>query len=123
MPDNPVYAKSAAHAATSKQPFGSITWFAGGAVGNATGLTLGRTVIKPGQHNPRHRHNACEEVLHLLSGQLRHSMGDEHFDLAAGDTIVIPAGVYHNAVNTGNVDADMIVAFSSAARDFELEGK
>lgn len=105
----------------TRAAWGSLNWLAGGTVGNARGLTLGRVTIKPGQCNPRHRHPRCEEILYLMAGRLRHTLGDEAFEMQAGDTITVPAGVFHNAVNIGDVDADMIVAFDSADRDFELE--
>jgi hypothetical protein len=34
---------------------------------------------------------------------------------------VIPAGVFHNALSIGDSDADMIVAYSSGTREFEVE--
>jgi oxalate decarboxylase/phosphoglucose isomerase-like protein (cupin superfamily) len=39
----------------------------------------------------------------------------------AGDTLVVPPGIMHNAVNIGEGDADMIVAYSSGTRDFHPE--
>lgn len=103
------------------QEWGSLRWFASQSLGNANGLTLGRVRIKHGQANPRHCHPGCEEVLHLLSGCLEHTIGSERVILNPGDTISIPAGVFHNATAIGDEDADMIVAFSSAIRDFQLE--
>ncbi|MHC4714265.1 MAG: cupin domain-containing protein [Planctomycetota bacterium] len=94
---------------------------AGGAVGNAQGLTLGRVVIRKGQSNPRHAHSNCEEALYLLAGRLEHTVGGEKVTLEAGDTLVIPAGVFHNALSIGDSDADMIVAYSSGTREFEVE--
>ncbi|HIG45791.1 MAG TPA: hypothetical protein EYQ20_04975 [candidate division Zixibacteria bacterium] len=41
--------------------------------------------------------------------------------MTAGDTLVLPAGVMHNAVSKGDMDADMIVTYSSGERDFRLE--
>lgn len=104
-----------------RTPWGHMTWMVSGEVGNATELTVGRVTIHPGKCNPRHCHPTCEEVLHLLAGELEHSLGDRMVRLSAGDSIVIPAGVFHNAVNVGTADADMIVTFSSAQRDFVLE--
>ena len=60
-------------------------------------------------------------MLYLLNGHLEHSLGEDRIMLQAGDSITIPAGMFHNAANVGSEDADMIVAFSSAHRDFELE--
>lgn len=101
--------------------WGSLEWLASRGIGNAQGLTLGRVIIKKGQSNPRHGHNACEEVLYLLAGRLEHTIGDETVVVEAGETIAIPPGVFHNAVSVGDVDADMIVAYSAGDRDFELE--
>jgi quercetin dioxygenase-like cupin family protein len=112
---------SDAEAATTHEDWGSLCWLAGHKVGNAEGLTLGRVVIKPGMSNPRHVHPNCEEALYLMAGRLEHTLGDETVVLEAGDTIVLDAGVPHNATSTGDVDADMIVAYSSGERGFELE--
>jgi len=104
-----------------RTPWGHMTWMVSGELGNANHMTVGRVTIHPGNCNPRHCHPTCEEVLHLLSGELEHSLGDERIRMSAGDCIVIPPGVFHNAVNVGETDADMVVTFSSAQRDFVLE--
>ena len=101
--------------------WGNLTWLASGKNINADDLTLGRVVIKKGCSNPRHGHNSCEEVLYLMAGRLDHSIGDEHVILGAGDTLRVGPGVFHNARSIGDVDADMIVAYSSAERDIEHE--
>lgn len=103
--------------------WGTLTWLANEKLTGCQGVTLGRVVIRKGQNNPRHCHPTCEEVLYLLRGRLKHSIGDESVMMEPGDTINVPAGVYHNAVSIGDEDADMIVAYSSPRRDFELEKK
>jgi quercetin dioxygenase-like cupin family protein len=59
----------------------------------------------------------------VLSGRLRHTVGDGAVTLEAGDTLGIPPGEFHNAVNIGQEDADVIVAYSTGERDFELEAR
>mgnify|MGYP000583682761 CR=1 FL=1 len=103
------------------EEWGSLNWVASKATGNTKNITVGRVTIKKGQSNPRHSHSNCEEVLYLLSGQLEHSIGDETVILRAGDTLVIGPGIAHNAINIGDEDADMIVAYSSGVREFQLE--
>ena len=103
------------------EKWGSLNWLAGNKIGNAQGVTVGRVTIKKGQSNPRHSHSNCEEVLYLLKGRLEHSMGDEKVVLEPGDTLVVNAGVPHDAVSIGETDADMIVAYSSGDRDFVPE--
>jgi quercetin dioxygenase-like cupin family protein len=118
-----MHVRSAGDAAVAKvvEGWGSLTWLASAALLGTATQTLGRVVIRKGEHNPRHRHNRSEEVLYLLSGRLRHTVGDQSIDMGPGDTIVIPAGVFHNAYSISDVDADMIVAYPTSQRDFEPE--
>lgn len=103
------------------EDWGHLTWLAGTKYGNADGLVLGRVTLKAGMSNPRHRHPKCEEVLYLLKGRIVHSIGSESYTLSAGDTITIPAGVFHDAKCISDEDADMIVAYSEGIRLFEPE--
>lgn len=104
------------------QPWGRLTWLASRELGNSTTMTFGRVIIPAGQTNPRHRHPNCDEILHLLSGRIEHSLESESFVLKPGDTISIPAGKWHNARALDGVDAEMVICFSSADRETELEG-
>ena len=117
--------RTAQQAESAKIPesWGALNWLANATLLGTTGQTLGRVLIAKGQNNPRHRHNRCEEVLYLLRGKLRHTVGEESVILEAGDSLLIPAGVFHNAFSIGEEDADMIVAYPTAHRDFEPEKK
>ena len=110
-----------AEAARTETSWGSLRWLASREIGNVSNLTLGRVVIRRGQSNPRHAHPTCEEVLYLLAGRLEHTVGEQTVTLRPGDTLAIPAGVFHNARSTGDEDADMIVTYSTGERDFVLE--
>ncbi|KPK80537.1 MAG: hypothetical protein AMJ81_11905 [Phycisphaerae bacterium SM23_33] len=101
--------------------WGSLEWLASRQIGNAENLTLGRVVIKPGKANPHHGHRNCQELLYLLRGRLEHTIGDRTVVQAAGETVAIPAGVFHHALNIGEEDADMIVAYDAGERDFVRE--
>jgi quercetin dioxygenase-like cupin family protein len=103
------------------EPWGSLCWTANHSLAALAGLTLGRVTLSPGHCNPRHSHPNCDEVLYVLSGTLEHSVRDAVFVLRAGDTLVIPAGVPHQARNIGAEIADTIVAYSSGQREFKLE--
>lgn len=101
--------------------WGQIVWLVCGAQGNSSTMTFGRVTIKAGQANPRHIHPNCDEILHLLSGQIEHSLGDERVVMNAGDTISIPTGVAHNARTISAQDAVMVICFSSADRQTQGE--
>ncbi len=101
--------------------WGRINWTVARSLGNSDTLTFGLVTIKAGQANPRHRHPNCDEILHVISGRIEHSLGDERFVMNAGDTISIPTGLWHNAKAIGAEDAQMVICFSSADRETEGE--
>ena len=98
--------------------WGTLEWFAGREVGNSETMTFGRCVIFPGKANPRHYHPNCDEILHVVTGRVRHSLGDDYVELGAGDTISIPTGTVHNAECISDEPAVAFIAFSSADREF-----
>ena len=104
----------------TRTAFGCMKWMASSEL-TGTDITLGRVVIKPGRQNERHKHPSAQEVLHLLAGSLVHTLGNQEVAMEAGDTIVVPAGTFHNARNTGGGAADMIVAYSSGNRGYVPE--
>ncbi len=110
-----------ADAAAIREEWGALQWVATEELTMTPGLTLGRVILKPGACNPRHSHPNCDEVLYVLRGRLQHETAGEITILEAGDTLAIPAGVAHQAVNIGTEAADTIVAYSSGRREFVLE--
>ena len=98
-------------------PWGSLHWYAGAPSGNSDTMTLGRCVLKPGQANPKHYHPNCEEILHVLSGEIEHFVdGQGWFRMSPGDTVSIAANVWHHARNVGSADAHLLISFSSPNR-------
>lgn len=111
----------AAETAAIREEWGSLRWTATEELTATPGLTLGRVILNPGACNPRHSHPNCDEVLYVLRGRLQHETGGEIVILEAGDTLAIPAGVAHQAVNIGSEAADTMVVYSSGRREFKLE--
>lgn len=99
--------------------WGRIVWTVARTLGNSATMTFGRVLIRANQANQIHRHPNCDEILHLITGRIEHSLGDELLVMNPGDTINIPAGVWHNARALDGVDADMAICFSSADRQTE----
>ncbi len=108
---------TAAEAEVQPMDWGHLEWMVSGERGNSATMTVGRCHILPGRENPRHYHPNCDEVLHVLSGVIEHSLGDEVIRMTAGDTISIPTGTMHNARNAGDSEAVFVIAFSSAYRE------
>ena len=108
-------------AETIETPWGTLSWRVSRALGNSATMTFGRALIRAGCENPRHRHPNCDEILHVVSGTIEHSLGVERFLMGPGDTISIPADVWHNARAIGDDEAITIICFSSADRETEWE--
>ena len=99
------------------QPWGRLEWMVSDALGNSDTLTVGKCFIDPGQQNPVHHHPNCDEVLSVISGRIRHRVGDEYVDMTAGDTISIPKGSIHNATNIGDDQCELLICFDTARRE------
>lgn len=101
----------------AKQAWGELFWHTSAELKNSQVLTTGTAIIKPGQANPRHYHPNCDEVLHVISGRIQHTMNEVTVEMGPGDTVSIPRGVLHNAKNVGDTDAVLSIAFDSAYRE------
>lgn len=98
-------------------PWGQLRWFTSAELKNSRTMTTGMAIIKPGQSNPRHFHPNCDEILHVISGKISHTMNEVTVEMNAGDTVSIPQGVLHNAANIGTDDAVLGISFNSAYRE------
>ncbi|HEX4124103.1 MAG TPA: cupin domain-containing protein [Tepidisphaeraceae bacterium] len=97
--------------------WGKLTWFASAALGNSSDMTVGRCILNPGKSNPRHQHPNCSETLVVLQGRIAHTGPDgSEVEMNVGDTVTIPAGIWHHARNIGDEEAVLYIAFSSADR-------
>jgi len=126
MPSKPVIGLNDMEA--QRFPWGAIVWLMGQAIDQDAQQTFGLVYINPGDHNPRHYHPNCEEILYVLSGSCDHSLGDEMHHMRPGDSIRAPAGVLHHAVVTGWEPLRAVISYSSGDRqtifvDQEDQGK
>jgi quercetin dioxygenase-like cupin family protein len=97
-------------------PWGAIRWLHSGSINEGAEQTFGLVYINPGQANPRHYHPNCEEVLYVLSGTCAHTYGEDEYELGPGDSILVPQGVIHHAINKGWEPIRAIISFSSGDR-------
>jgi mannose-6-phosphate isomerase-like protein (cupin superfamily) len=70
-------------------------------------VTFGTSSLQPGQRGAVDTgHPRSHEVFFCVRGHvLVHTGGREHFELWAGDAIVIPEGVPHTLINVGDEPA------------------
>lgn len=68
--------------------------------GNAA-QSLAEATVPPGAETLLHRHGATEELYHVTAGVGLMTLGDEVFEVRAGDTVCIPPGTPHRIRNVG----------------------
>lgn len=65
----------------------------------ARAQSLAEAIVPPGGATLLHRHARSEETYHFTRGAGRMRLGDESFDVRAGDTVVVPPGTAHGLQN------------------------
>lgn len=76
--------------------------------------SLAEAVIGVGQTTRLHYHEKSEELYHITRGKGRMTLGEEQFDVQAGDTICIPPGTTHCIENSGDADLHLLCMCSPA---------
>ena len=76
-------------------------------------IKAGITRMAPGTVVPRHSHNA-EEVVTVLEGRLRLTLGDRVVECGQYDSTYISAGVQHEFSNIGSGQALVMVVYGSS---------
>jgi quercetin dioxygenase-like cupin family protein len=77
-------------------------------------ITFGTSSLQPGQRGSVDTgHPSSHEVFFCIRGHvLIHTVDRQHFELEAGDAIVIPEGIPHTLINIG--DEPATVSWSAA---------
>jgi len=104
-------------------PWGWLNLVSEVATTGIDGVTVGMARIEPGAENPLHIHGNCSEIILLLSGSVEHVVGEEVVELTAGDVLIVPQAVPHQARSVGTTAAEMVVVYNSGERGFELAGE
>lgn len=79
-------------------------------------LSLWRQSLAPRAATPPHRHD-CEEVVLCSAGHGELQIDGVVHAFGPGATLVIPADVPHQIINTGHTDMELLAAFSAAPVD------
>jgi len=101
-------------------PWGVIEWLAGGEIGNSQELSLARVSLPPGKATDTHVHGNCEESVYVTRGRVECVSNGRSALLSAGELTVVPRGAVHGLRNAGAEPAEVILSYSSCAREFTL---
>lgn len=111
---SPIVKSSRRHA--QEFDWGRIDWSVNADLVDSEHLTMGRVELASGASNQRHYHPNCDEALFLVAGSISHLVDEEWYDLEAGDTVLVPTGTWHQARNTSDETAIMIIAYDTGYR-------
>ncbi len=104
---------------TEEFSWGRMEWLADHASHPGVRASLARMVIKAKEASPRHRHDNCAEILHVLDGAVTvHIDGNGPLPLLSGGTTVVPAYKSHWVSNAGPTQAVIMIAYSSGTGDY-----
>lgn len=88
-------------------------------VGSSSGFG-GVLFLAPGEVVTEHFHPYSEEFLHVVAGELEMTVSGAPVRLAPGDSLLVPNGVRHRLVNTGDEPAHVVFHLSPLAPRPEL---
>lgn len=100
--------------------WGTIEWLANAEVGNSRELSLARMTLPAGKATDSHAHGNCEEAIYVLRGRVECRVAGGVLPLQAGERAVVPRGAVHAIRNAGAAPAELMLSYSSAAREFTL---
>jgi mannose-6-phosphate isomerase-like protein (cupin superfamily) len=74
--------------------------------------SLAEAIVYPGQETVLHKHLRSEELYHVTAGTGWMTLGEEKFEVRAGDTVGIMPGTPHCIQNSGNVPLKILCCCS-----------
>ena len=74
--------------------------------------SLSEATVSPGGITALHIHNETEEIYHFTSGKGVMTVGEEKFQVEAGDTVLIPPGNPHRLENSGEAPLKLLCCCS-----------
>jgi oxalate decarboxylase/phosphoglucose isomerase-like protein (cupin superfamily) len=100
--------------------WGRLQWLSEPKVTGADKFLLGVVTVEPGKGHLRHNHPDMEEILYVIEGegtQMVDIGGEQRRRVVAGDLIHLPAGVFHETVNTGDNTLRFLVVFGPTGQE------
>ncbi|THE66673.1 cupin domain-containing protein [Salinadaptatus halalkaliphilus] len=85
----------------------------------APNVAIRRFVLEAGGAVPEHT-NAVEHEQYVLEGEYTVGIGDEAYDVEAGDSLLIPAGAVHWYRNESDEDGAFLCAVPNGDDEIEL---
>ncbi|CAM4482488.1 cupin domain-containing protein [Nocardia ninae] len=103
--------------------WGSIKWHVTPGIIDGASSTLGEVVINPNKGHDRHDHPDSDEILYVVDGEGRQTVGDsDEFAIKVGDAVWIPRGTLHSTYNTGWRPLRLVATYTPGGAEAALRG-
>jgi quercetin dioxygenase-like cupin family protein len=102
--------------------WGTIKWHVTPAAIDDASLTFGEVIVNTSKGHDPHSHPAADEVIYVVSGEGRQTVGEDEFEIRAGDAVWIPRDVVHSTYNTGWQPLRLIVTYTPGGEEAALAG-
>ena len=89
-------------------------WYFKDGLGDAETLVLVRGLLDQGSGHPFHTHPEMDEIIYVLSGEMKQWIEEESRILRAGDTLYIPRGVIHGCRNENTEKCEFLAILTPA---------
>lgn len=76
--------------------------------------SLAEAIVDPGARTALHRHRVTEEIYHITAGEGLMTLGEQRFQVVAGDSVCIAPGTPHCIANSGPAPLKMLCACAPA---------
>jgi oxalate decarboxylase/phosphoglucose isomerase-like protein (cupin superfamily) len=100
--------------------WGTLHWLSEPRVTKAERFSAGVVTLRPGKGHALHNHPGVEEILYVLSGTGEQQVADERRAVSAGVLIHIPPDVFHETINTGEDDMQILAVYAPHGPEAEL---
>ncbi|OEV11728.1 cupin domain-containing protein [Streptomyces nanshensis] len=103
--------------------WGSIKWHVTPDAVPGASSTLGEVVINPDKGHDRHEHPDADEILYVIDGEGRQTVGDDpELTVRTGDAVWIPKGTLHSTFNTGWRPLRLVATYTPGGAENALRG-
>ncbi len=83
--------------------------------------SLAVAIVDPGECTALHQHPRTEELYHILEGEGRMTLGEQHFVVVAGDTVCIRPATPHCISNDGIMPLRLLCCCTPAYSNDDTE--
>ncbi len=105
---------SAAETEVEQLPGQINNWYFKDGLGDAENLVLVRGCLDQGSGHPFHTHPEMDEIIYVLSGEMRQWLEKESRILRPGDTLYIPRGIVHGCRNESATRCEFLAILTPA---------